>query len=398
MSLLAFPVKTIHWSIYEHRTPILLQEENGPCPLIALVNTLLLASDIEGHSVSGVLPGSAQLSNLGTLEHTRDSVLLEGPPESPTEPSAGARVRPNTHRLRLLVELCAGRLLEAGAVLAVLGDMLVQTPGIPPEQVDLLLHSLPLLHTGLDVDPILTSGTFPETALAAQLFAAFGLRLCHGWCKTPNHFTSRAGLIPDELAETLVDEVFAECPTFDSVQDHLFSIGDDVVHEAERFAVTGWLEANSTQLTADGLQWLGDNVPGDSVCVFFRNNHFSTMYRHLDGAFYLLLTDSSLETQPHVWQLLNSVSGGDDLFFSGDFTPVSEEADSLRVAQQLQAKEDSRYARQLLKASARPARGNSSRQERALPPTPVEIQQMAQERNRPADLKKTRKKLGCVVV
>ena len=46
-----FPIKLINWSLDPQNqtiitTPILLQEINGPCPLIALCNTLLLNNDI----------------------------------------------------------------------------------------------------------------------------------------------------------------------------------------------------------------------------------------------------------------------------------------------------------------------------------------------------------------
>lgn len=37
-----YEIKLIEWSETTLRTPILLQDKNGPCPLIALVNTLVL--------------------------------------------------------------------------------------------------------------------------------------------------------------------------------------------------------------------------------------------------------------------------------------------------------------------------------------------------------------------
>ena len=50
-----FPIKLINWSLDPQNqtiitTPILLQEINGPCPLIALCNTLLLNNDIRTNS------------------------------------------------------------------------------------------------------------------------------------------------------------------------------------------------------------------------------------------------------------------------------------------------------------------------------------------------------------
>ncbi|BBH03283.1 Protein of unknown function D [Prunus dulcis] len=54
------------------------------------------------------------------------------------------------------------------------------------------------------------------------------------------------------------------------------------------------------------------------LCVFFRNNHFSTMFK-FNGELYLLATDQGYINQPDlVWEKLNEVNG-DTLFMTGHF-------------------------------------------------------------------------------
>ncbi|XWS48995.1 hypothetical protein CRYUN_Cryun13aG0125500 [Craigia yunnanensis] len=60
-----------------------------------------------------------------------------------------------------------------------------------------------------------------------------------------------------------------------------------------------------------------DGLKERELCVFFRNNHFSTMFKY-DGELYLLATDQGYLNQPDlVWKKLNEVNG-DTLFMTGN--------------------------------------------------------------------------------
>ena len=52
MTTTSFKIKPILWSEYDHHALILLQDENGPCALIALVNTVILKHQIESRKVA----------------------------------------------------------------------------------------------------------------------------------------------------------------------------------------------------------------------------------------------------------------------------------------------------------------------------------------------------------
>ena len=51
-----------------------------------------------------------------------------------------------------------------------------------------------------------------------------------------------------------------------------------------------FLDDTASQLTSHGIQQLHDNVRERELAVFFRNNHFSVLFKY-QGAVYLLVTD-----------------------------------------------------------------------------------------------------------
>lgn len=44
----------------------------------------------------------------------------------------------------------------------------------------------------------------------------------------------------------------------------------------------------------------------EELCVFFRNNHFNTLYKH-NGELYILVTDQGYAQEAIVWEKLNQV-------------------------------------------------------------------------------------------
>ncbi|KAL5748631.1 hypothetical protein ACOSP7_025674 [Xanthoceras sorbifolium] len=82
--------------------------------------------------------------------------------------------------------------------------------------------------------------------------------------------------------------------------------------------IRNFFRNNASQLTFYGLFCLQDGLKERELCVFFRNNHFSTMFK-FDGELYLLATDQGYINQPDlVWEKLNEVNG-DTLFMTSNF-------------------------------------------------------------------------------
>ena len=94
-----------------------------------------------------------------------------------------------------------------------------------------------------------------------------------------------------------------------------------------------WLERSSSQLTYYGLDQLHECTTAHEPCVFFRNNHFSTLV-HVDNELYLLATDLGyLHERDIVWERLNQIDG-DSVLCDGEFRLLDLQA---RAAEQAAA-------------------------------------------------------------
>ncbi|XP_040986176.1 ubiquitin carboxyl-terminal hydrolase MINDY-2-like isoform X1 [Juglans microcarpa x Juglans regia] len=99
----------------------------------------------------------------------------------------------------------------------------------------------------------------------------------------------------------------------------------DEITPQEGELIRNFLKNNASQLTINGLFCLRDGLKERELCVFFRNNHFSTMFK-FDGELYLLATDQGYINQPDlVWEKLNEVNG-DTLFMTGNFKEFRAES------------------------------------------------------------------------
>ncbi|MCO5572074.1 hypothetical protein L7F22_025825 [Adiantum nelumboides] len=75
--------------------------------------------------------------------------------------------------------------------------------------------------------------------------------------------------------------------------------------EEEGSIISSFLKSNATQLSYYGLFCLQEGLKERELCVFFRNNHFSTMFKY-KGYLYLLVTDQGYLSQPDiVWEKLD---------------------------------------------------------------------------------------------
>lgn len=324
-----FPIKLINWTPHyaineSISTPILLQDQNGPCPLIALVNTLLLQNDFNDLLASQIRQGKRKIS----------------------EPAGAFVVNNLKHELRKKYESTGNILLLD--VLSLLGDLLLTlvengSTDLDSGVVDELLAQLPKLHTGLNVDPNLLTGGFAPS-LATELFDAFGLDFRHGWVVETSDNVGTSGQMVQKVEQNSFRDkdnsensenpedsgllnIVRQLETYDRVQDYLLSDQENVGYLENKQLLTTWLNENQTQLTGQGLFNLNSVMEEGKFVIFFRNNHFNTLFRKGDDEFYLLVTDlsfgasKSLRSQL-IWQSLSSVSGQDDLFFTGDFSPI----------------------------------------------------------------------------
>ncbi|KAK1374438.1 ubiquitin carboxyl-terminal hydrolase MINDY-1-like [Heracleum sosnowskyi] len=94
--------------------------------------------------------------------------------------------------------------------------------------------------------------------------------------------------------------------------------------------IKDFLKTNASQLTVYGLIRLQEELKERELCVFFRNNHFNTMFK-FGGQLYLLATDQGYINQPDlVWEMLNEVNGN-TVFVTGTFKEFRAEDDHVNT-------------------------------------------------------------------
>ncbi|XP_037612263.1 ubiquitin carboxyl-terminal hydrolase MINDY-2 isoform X1 [Sebastes umbrosus] len=251
-----YHIKWIKWR--EENTPIITQNENGPCPLLAIMNVLLLAWKVK-------MPPMMEIITVEQLMEYLGDYILETKPKEISEAQ------------RLNYEQ---NMSDAMAV----------------------LHKL---QTGLDVNVKFTGVRVFEYTPECIVFDLLDIPLYHGWLVDPQmHDIVKA--VGNCSYNQLVEKIIS-CKQSDNSE----LAGEGIV--AEQF-----LSSTATQLTYHGLCELTSTVQEGELCVFFRNNHFSTMIKY-KGQLYHLVTDQGFLTEEKVvWESLHNVDG-DGNFCDSEF-------------------------------------------------------------------------------
>lgn len=100
-----YHIKWVRWK--EENTPVITQNENGPCPLLAIMNVLLLAWKVRARRDAGCRHGGCA-GRAGPLGQRRDL-------EAPAGGAESVRGHPCQSRLSAPLEVCAGE--DAGLFL-----------------------------------------------------------------------------------------------------------------------------------------------------------------------------------------------------------------------------------------------------------------------------------------
>ncbi|KAJ8340471.1 hypothetical protein SKAU_G00351040 [Synaphobranchus kaupii] len=251
-----YHIKWMKWK--EENTPIITQNENGPCPLLAIMNVLLLAWKVKMPPMMEIITAEQLMEYLGDY-------ILDAKPKEISEAQ------------RLNYEQ---NMSDAMAV----------------------LHKL---QTGLDVNVKFTGVRVFEYTPECIVFDLLDIPLYHGWLVDPQ-MVDIVRAVGNCSYNQLVEKIIC-CKQ--SERSELAGEG----YVAEQF-----LNSTATQLTYHGLCELTSNVQEGELCVFFRNNHFSTMTK-FKGQLYLLVTDQGFLTEEKVvWESLHNVDG-DGNFCDSEF-------------------------------------------------------------------------------
>ncbi|XP_066063008.1 ubiquitin carboxyl-terminal hydrolase MINDY-1 [Chamaea fasciata] len=249
-------VKWISWK--GERTPVVTQSENGPCPLLAIINILLLQWKVKLPPQKEVITAEELMAHLGNC------ILATQP-------------RDTSEGLQLNFQ----------------------------QNISDSMTVLPKLSTGLDVNVRFTGVSDFEYTPECIVFDLLNIPLYHGWLvdpQSPEQVQAVGRLSYNQLVEKII--------TCKQASDSSL-VSEGLV--AEQF-----LESTASQLTFHGLCELTARAREGELGVFFRNNHFSTMIKH-KGHLYLLVTDQGfLHEEGVVWESLHSVDG-DSCFCDTEF-------------------------------------------------------------------------------
>ncbi|KAK0670000.1 hypothetical protein QBC41DRAFT_222629 [Cercophora samala] len=307
-----YHIKNINWfdvtaGKNPRSTPILVQNANGPCPLVALVNALTLTTPADKNT--------ALVETLKTREQVSLGLLLDA----------------------VFDELMSERRLD---------------PDVPLPDITELYSFLQGLHTGMNVNPrfiptesILQSfkrtslthihpsqrgemsipGTFEHTK-EMTLYSTFSIPLIHGWLPRPDEIVYQSFARQAASYEDVQNLLFRE----EELDEKLSSSHHQGLTEEEQqlyqdiLSIKSFLSDSATQLTSFGLDVIKTSMKPGSVAILFRNDHFTTLYRHPQTFDLLtLVTDAGYAGHAEVvWESLVDVTGERAEFFSGDFRLV----------------------------------------------------------------------------
>lgn len=285
-------------------SPILVQNLNGPCPLLALVNALTLSTPANVET--------ALVETLRSREQVSLGLLLDA----------------------VFDELMSGRR----------GDAAQELPDVSD-----LYSFLITLHTGMNVNPrffppaasksphdprnsmshvhpsareAAIPGTFEETR-EMRLYSTFSIPLIHGWIPERDSPAYTALSRSAKSYEDSQNLMFNEEALEEKLQTQGLSFEEQATLE-DIATIKAFFSSNPTQLTKFGLQTITTSVAPGAVAILFRNDHFSTLYRHPQTLQLLqLVTDMGYAGHEEVvWESLIDVNGENAEFFSGDFRLV----------------------------------------------------------------------------
>lgn len=284
-------------------SPILVQNANGPCPLLALVNALTLSTPAEIDTALVETLRSREQVSLGLLLDAVFDELMSG-----RRGDAAQELPDVTELYSFLLTLHTGMNVNP--------RFFPPPPRSPNDPRNSMSHVHPSAREGS------IPGTF-EATLEMKMYSTFSVPLIHGWLPdagSPAYAALQRSAQSYEDAQNLM---FHEEELEDKLEREGLSFQEQGTLE-DIATIKAFFASNATQLTYHGLETITTSLAPGAVAILFRNDHFSTLYRHPDTLQLLqLVTDLGYAGHEEVvWESLIDVNGENAEFFSGDFRLV----------------------------------------------------------------------------
>mmetsp|Transcript_11349 Transcript_11349/g.26170 ORF Transcript_11349/g.26170 Transcript_11349/m.26170 type:complete len:409 (+) Transcript_11349:111-1337(+) len=269
---------------------ILLQSANGPCPLLALCNVLLLRNQLR-------ISTDSRYIGFGEL-----------------------------------VQIVSNHLFDTNAVAASgEGGADAQAADVR-ESLGSCLDILPHLNVGLDVNCKFGGPKDFEYTRELAVFDMCDINLFHGWVVSKQDekaYKAFGHLSYNQIVERLI--------AFEEEQQKQTSGNAGAPSEEaktileEGLLIKEFMNRTASQLSYEGLLELHQVVKERELAVFFRNSHFSAIMRY-GGELYLLCTDIAFSASDIVWERLDQVDG-DTAYCDANFKEHVEAPIGLTSAQ-----------------------------------------------------------------
>lgn len=311
-----YQVKKIRWHDFSASenpriSPILIQAENGPCPLVALVNALTLTT-----------PPNADDASLVTVLRSREQISL------------------NLLLDAVFEELMSPRRTDADAYLPDVSDlyaflqslhtgMNVNPRYIPTTAMREAFQHTSLTHLDASERDKFIPGTFENTQ-EMGLYATFKIPLIHGWLPSSSDPVCEAlerQANSYEDAQNLLfreEELDAKLSSPNGLDPNEQQLYQDLV------TIKHFLSESATQLTAWGIHVISKAMRPGGFAILFRNDHFSTVYCHPQTKqLVTVVTDYGYRSHEEVvWESLVDINGERTQYLSGDFRVVGSAEDT----------------------------------------------------------------------
>ncbi|KAL8676897.1 MAG: hypothetical protein Q9186_006627 [Xanthomendoza sp. 1 TL-2023] len=302
-----YQVRSVNWydassPVNPRTSPIMVQNANGPCPLLALVNALILSTP------AGLETGL--IETLRVREQVSLGLLLD----------------------TVIDELMSGRRVDAAQDLPDVSELyaflvnLHTGMNVNPRFVEPITAPTHLMDSPVDASnaqiETRKAGGFEDTP-AMRLYATFAVSLIHGWLPRRNHPVCASLSRSAKTYEDAQSLLFVE----EDLEGKLQALGLSMEEQRLLEDVTSikhFLTSSPTQLTDYGLDTITESLRPGAIVILFRNDHFSTLFKEpRSGRIFTLVTDLGYAGHDEVvWESLVDISGEGSEFFSGDFRPV----------------------------------------------------------------------------
>ncbi|KAM3178294.1 hypothetical protein ACTXT7_002878 [Hymenolepis weldensis] len=281
-------VHQIKWVQFEGvRVPIITQNENGPCPMIAITNVLLLRQKISLPKDHEMVSSDLIIQTLSDelfsqsiafhmiddrdfiISHYRVGYNLINTKYRCDSDSDGTGVNSN---------VCNARGHGFNIYRCTLSEWSGQRQNFDEEtranyeeNLSSAVSIFPKLQTGLDINVRFTGSWTNvvadfEYTTALTVFDLFRIPIFHGWVVDPQD-VDLVKVLNNQTYNQVVEMIIDYKTSMDSVRVHKGLVAEE------------FLESTASQLTLCGLCELNDRLREGELAVFFRNNHFNTIYK-----------------------------------------------------------------------------------------------------------------------